>query len=738
MAEQIDYLYDVFISYSRADSEWVGETLLHRLKAAGLRVCIDDDNFEIGVPRLINIERAVDRSRHTLVVLTPAWLSDKWTSFQALLARTQDPDGLERRTIPLILRPCEKLPDFIDLLTSVDFTRPDHREIAWKQLLTGLGKQQDRESPKELTPQQWCLPHPYNVEPNFTGRDAEQATLSQWLKRDGVHALLVLHAPGGFGKSALAWHWLLNSVAQSEWRQVVWWSFYRDSSFENFLSKTLGYLSQKSPDLDSLTADQQVDELLGRLKQNRILLILNGFERALRAYSAVDTANSGRNEPDCNCISPAAKEFLNRIAILPLQSKVLMTTRLLPSILKGTGRDLLKGCLKVELEPMQQSDAVAFFQTQGIRGSQEAIERACADYGYHPMSLRRLTSGIAEDLEQPGHIDAASGVDVIGNLNQLAHHVLEQPYEALIPTQQQLLNSIAQHQEPMPYTELNGIAPNNKDELRGLLAWGLVYRNRDSNYDLHPIVRLYVLRRMAEAQLADPPIQPLIEQELGGSALPEVSTITKGVEQQKDSAPDSQQQHLSELYQQAQIAEKLSDWPYAISCYKEILVIDLDYLDVPQRLERAIRHDRWRRWLKGKHTTVRITAVFAILAIALIGWWFWSSSIDIPPIDKVAIEIDGTPIEDLSKTQPVACESARLIEVKILDSEKSPINPNAFSYTWSLNPPDGINKDITNSKNFTFSYHASCNMRDKTQTVTIQVTKGGIEQHVKTISFLIK
>ena len=71
MSEQAEFIYDVFISYSHADRAWVWDELLPRLEGAGLRVCIDKRDFEIGVPSLVNMERAVDNSHHTLIVLTP-------------------------------------------------------------------------------------------------------------------------------------------------------------------------------------------------------------------------------------------------------------------------------------------------------------------------------------------------------------------------------------------------------------------------------------------------------------------------------------------------------------------------------------------------------------------------------------------------------------------------------------------------------------------------------------------
>jgi TIR domain len=122
-----DTSYDVFISYSHADATWVREWLQPRLEAAGLRICIDWRNFDVGVPSLINMERAVDHSRHTLLVLTPSWVASEWTDFEELLTQTTDPAARRRRLIPLLLQPCQP-PRRIAMLTYADFTQ----QAAWE------------------------------------------------------------------------------------------------------------------------------------------------------------------------------------------------------------------------------------------------------------------------------------------------------------------------------------------------------------------------------------------------------------------------------------------------------------------------------------------------------------------------------------------------------------------------------------------------------------------------------
>jgi hypothetical protein len=133
LSHQNAFDYDVFISYSHRDSEWVRDWLLPRLEGAGLRVCVDFRDFEVGVPSLVNMERAAERSRKTLLVLTPNWIESEWTNFEALLVQTEDPIGLRRRILPLMRERCQP-PKRIAMLTYADFTAPGR----WKSELERL------------------------------------------------------------------------------------------------------------------------------------------------------------------------------------------------------------------------------------------------------------------------------------------------------------------------------------------------------------------------------------------------------------------------------------------------------------------------------------------------------------------------------------------------------------------------------------------------------------------------
>jgi tetratricopeptide (TPR) repeat protein len=543
MPHENQFEFDVFISYSSKDEEWVVKTLLPRAEQAGVRACIDFRDFKPGKPSLFNMQHAVRHSRHTLLVLTENWLGSEWTLFESVLTATRDPAGLQQRTIPLQLRKSE-LPenaDFIAALTHVDFTRTDREDLAWRQLLTALGKPPEPEPPKEPDRDEWFLAHPYPMPPNFTGRLAERAMLTRWLSDDSAHPLLVLRALGGFGKSALVWHWLMHDVPLVAWPRVVWWSFYEgDASFDHFLADALNYLTGGKIDATKISAKDAVKALLQILQAPGTLLVLDGFERALRAFSGLDAAYQGDQEKsegysgnsgasDRDCVSPLAELFLYYVALQPrLRSKVLLTTRLGPRVLEAKGAGLLQGCCEEELEQMQPDDAVEFFRAQGIRGTHTEIEAAGAPYGYHPLSLRLLAGLVIGDFQQPGDIAAAKRLDVSGDLVQRQHHVLETAYNSLTTQRRELLSRIACFRSPVKYEALKVLAEGEPPEetsrqkgkrpssqrlaapaadldsdLRDLIARGLLHHDaKEGRFDLHPIVRRYAYDRLAATERA--------------------------------------------------------------------------------------------------------------------------------------------------------------------------------------------------------------------------------------------
>lgn len=502
MSSEHVFEFDVFISYSSKDKDWVRGELLTKIEQAGVKACIDFRDFTRGAPGIKEMERAVEQSRKTLLILTPNYIESGWAEIENIMAGVLDPANRDLRLLPLLKADCKRSPR-ITALTHIDFTEAADHDLAWRQLLTALGRAPEPEPPKEPRRDEWFLAHPYPMPPNFTGRIAERSTLTVWLNGDPAHPLLVLRALGGFGKSALTWHWLMNDVAPASWPRVVWWSFYEgDASFDHFLDETLKYLSGGKFDGTKISGRDAVRALLQSLVAPGTLLVLDGFERVLRAFGGLDAAYQGDEEKregnERDCISPLAETFLYNVAALPqFQSKVLLTTRLTPRIVEAKGGGLLRGAVERPLLQMQPPDAVEFFHAQGIRGTRAEIESACAPYGYHPLSLRLLAGLIVRDFRQPGDIAAAQRLDVSGDLVQRQHHVLEMAYDSLTHGRRALLGRIACFRSPVLYDALKALAEDQderslNDDLHDLFARGLLQHDRKENrFDLHPIVRRY-------------------------------------------------------------------------------------------------------------------------------------------------------------------------------------------------------------------------------------------------------
>ena len=293
MPDANHFPYDVFLSYSSKDAVWVRGELLPRIEQAGLKAFIDFRDFTRGAPSIKEMERGVLQCRKTLVILTPDYLQSEWCEIESIMSATLSPANRDLRLLPLLKAACEK-PLRIGALTHIDFTPAADHALAWRQLLVALGAPPEPEPPPMPQRGDWFLAHPYAMPEHFTGRLAERAHLTRWLAADSAPPLLVLRALGGFGKTALAWHWLTHDLAPAQWPRVVWWSFYENNAtFAQFLAETLHYLSGGKIDPTKLSAKDAVRALLQRLHAPGTLLVLDGFERELRAFSGLDAAYQG-------------------------------------------------------------------------------------------------------------------------------------------------------------------------------------------------------------------------------------------------------------------------------------------------------------------------------------------------------------------------------------------------------------------------------------------------------------
>ncbi|ESO99004.1 hypothetical protein LOTGIDRAFT_99645, partial [Lottia gigantea] len=75
-----------FLSYSSKDAEWVIETLAKDLEdprcSLGLRLCLHHRDFQVGDCISDNIICGVDKSRHTVLIVSQNFLKSEWCVFE--------------------------------------------------------------------------------------------------------------------------------------------------------------------------------------------------------------------------------------------------------------------------------------------------------------------------------------------------------------------------------------------------------------------------------------------------------------------------------------------------------------------------------------------------------------------------------------------------------------------------------------------------------------------------------
>jgi tetratricopeptide (TPR) repeat protein len=375
-----------------------------------------------------------------------------------------------------------------------------------KLLVEKLGTEEDKKHieaggrliPVAPTP---YIAHPYPLPEHFTGRQAEKSMLSNWLY-NGREPMFGLEAIGGMGKTALAWVWLHEEVLdkQAELDGVFWWSFY-ESPFETFIEQLYHYLTSREVLVDRGALQGGAWETLQSiLHNNRFLLVLDGFERALRGYSGLgamyiqEKGLSGQPDADEDWdrhqrepVHPHAGKFLRALA--GCQTRTLMTTRLFPAPLEG-----ISGVRHEALTGLSPNDAVRFLRTEGIAGTRAEMERAGEVYGFHPLMLKQLASAIKRTRKKD--IKDAFKSKLIDEKEP--QKILHTSFSLLNKDEKQVATTVSVLRSAFSFETAKALLPDKNEDyvwqvLRGLQQLGfLFYDEKSGQFDFHPIMRSFL------------------------------------------------------------------------------------------------------------------------------------------------------------------------------------------------------------------------------------------------------
>jgi hypothetical protein len=384
------------------------------------------------------------------------------------------------------------------------------------------------------------IAHPYALlqTKHLYGRRRELELLNDWLHSSTApHTsarVLTLVGIGGMGKSALTWAWF-NELLQPHpmFTGMVWWSFYDpDSRYENFILRTLAYVSQeKLQTISNMSLNEREDLLIKILNQKDFLIILDGVERLLVAYARADAERLADDDLDIQTANRVARaldlpesaaqsftgqhrlrkasdvrvgNFLRKAANLR-KSRILISSRLFPADLQTEIGQALAGTYAWFMTGLRGIDALELWRALGVSGSGDKLLPVFESFDYHPLLIHALAGEVARFRRAPGDFDLWLEANPNFNpfnlpLTQRKSHVLEFALQGLTRTSMRVLETIALFRMPAPYDFLIGSLLKRQEgiesevmldsiltelEDRGLIGW-----DRKSNrYDIHPIVR---------------------------------------------------------------------------------------------------------------------------------------------------------------------------------------------------------------------------------------------------------
>jgi tetratricopeptide (TPR) repeat protein len=227
-----------FISYNRADRSWA-EWIAWHLEEAGYTTALQAWDFPAGSNFVHQMQNAISDAERTIAVLSPDYLTSRFTQPEWEAAFAQDPTGEKGLLVPVRVRQCEPkglLPQivYIDLLGFLEETaardallarvgreggkpmrgKPTKKPVFPLATSTATGKPR---FPGALPPK-WNIS--YSRNPNFTGRVQLLNSLrTKLLSGQPAAPIQVVTGLGGVGKTQIAVEYAYRFASDYE---LVW------------------------------------------------------------------------------------------------------------------------------------------------------------------------------------------------------------------------------------------------------------------------------------------------------------------------------------------------------------------------------------------------------------------------------------------------------------------------------------------------------------------------------------
>lgn len=379
----------------------------------------------------------------------------------------------------------------------------------------------------------------------FVGRERQIAVLTDFAAKQGDHAqksVLVVEALGGTGKSAMTWKWY-NEPSHDCFKGYdmrMRWCFYEaGAGFGVFIEHLYALLWQQPLEwarekLNSPRRAEYLNSILQDLRQRPVLLLLDGLEREFVSHRdaeslenesvsavasvAFGTAGKGagaKKSAGHTMQDGSGRYFIEQLASLRA-SRVVVTTRFTPNELTDRGT-LLDGAEIMKLGLFTGDDrvhGVELLERRGIRAPYQSLVKLVDQCGGHPLTLQIVA---AEVLRLPHNGDLIEFLrdnpgfePPFDDVVQKRTHVLDYSLRNLGEVDWDVLHvlNINANNGPMERDEIvrevTAVSAAKRkaivDSLRALHTDRalLEYSQLEDAYEMHPVVRGTVRRRLAE------------------------------------------------------------------------------------------------------------------------------------------------------------------------------------------------------------------------------------------------
>lgn len=264
----------------------------------------------------------------------------------------------------------------------------------------------------------------------FYGRSQELVQLRSWLVFEGCRLIVIL-GMGGIGKTSLATK--VAQDVQGQFEIVIWRSLRNAPPAEEILDDILRVLDPGAT-LDLVpNLDRQIKLLLGHLRRQRCLILLDNFEAILAEDARAGTYRVGY---------AGYGELLRRVCESNHHSCLLVTSRENP-IEYGAQAGADAPLRVLRLSSLAPDDSRALLADRGLAGQDENWTSLSARYSGNPLVLQVMAEVIRELFQ--GNIDSFMRYDTtfFGGVREL----LAVQFARLTPLEQGVLIWLAVHRE---------------------------------------------------------------------------------------------------------------------------------------------------------------------------------------------------------------------------------------------------------------------------------------------------